>query len=218
MSNITSNGIKQSKQMKRLIVILFTILSINTVFSQVEAVEVETSIKQVSSTEYDVIFEFFIDEGWHLYSQHNPKGASEAMVIKATDEGQTDFEIIGKAKESETHTKYNEMFDKDEVFFEEEAKLVQRVKLKNKKLKELKLTITGQVCESSCLPYEQEFEIKIKHKKHKKHSKKKSKKSKTKNKHNKFKLDKNMLIIGGGILGVILFIIILIVALKKKKK
>ncbi len=198
--------------MKKISLFLVAFLTFNSVFSQLDALEVETSIKKVSSTEYDVIFEYFIDEGWHLYSQYNPKGASEALVIKATEEGQTDFEVVGKAKESKTHKAYNEMFDKEEVFFEEEAKLVQRIKLKNKKLKEIKLTVTGQACETSCLPYEEEFTLKIKKKKHKTKKKKKKKKSTSK------ASNKNMMLIGGGIVGGLLLLIILIFVFKKKKK
>jgi thiol:disulfide interchange protein DsbD len=41
----------------------------------------ESSINQISVTEYDVIFTAKLLQDWHLYSQENPEGASQPLEI-----------------------------------------------------------------------------------------------------------------------------------------
>ena len=68
----------------------------------------ESSLHKVSETEYDVIFTASLFKAWHLYSQYNPEDASQALEI-IIPEGKTGYELVGKAKESETQKEYSEM-------------------------------------------------------------------------------------------------------------
>ena len=148
--------------MKRYITLLlfflgFTIAS----FSQDEnPIEVETSVKKISDTEYDLIFDLFIDEDWHLYSQFNPEDASLPMAIKPS-EGETGYTLDGKAKESETHQEYSEIWGMDEIFFSEEATLTQRVTITDPSIRQISLNIEAQVCKEFCLPYDGDFTFAI---------------------------------------------------------
>ena len=143
--------------MKRVITLLLFIFGFAfTAYAQDEPVEVETSVKKISDTEYDLIFNVYIEDDWHLYSQYNPKDASLPMSIKPS-EGETGFTVVGKAQESETTTEYSEIWGMDETFFVEEATLIQRIKLDDPTITQVSLNIEAQVCKEFCLPYDDDF-------------------------------------------------------------
>lgn len=143
--------------MKRVITLLLLIFGFAfTGFAQDDPVEVETSVKKISDTEYDLIFNVYIDDDWHLYSQYNPKDASLPMSIKPS-EGEAGFTVVGKAEESETVTEYSEIWGMDEIFFVEEATLVQRITVEDPSLTQVSLNIEAQVCKEFCLPYDDDF-------------------------------------------------------------
>ncbi len=144
--------------MKRVFTLLLLILGFTlTGYAQDDApVEVETSVKKISDTEYDLIFNVFIDDDWHLYSQYNPQDASLPMTIKPS-EGETGFTVVGKAKESETTTEFSEIWGVEEIFFVEEATIVQRIKVDDPNLRQVSLNIDAQVCKEFCLPYDDDF-------------------------------------------------------------
>ncbi len=153
--------------MKKYITLLLFILGFTvSSFSQDESpIEVETSVKKISDSEYDLIFDLYIDEDWHLYSQYNPEDASLPMVIKAS-EGESGYSLVGKAKESETHEEYSEIWGMDEIFFTEEAKLIQRIKIdanrvRSKPVRQVSINIEAQVCKEFCLPYDGDFTFAI---------------------------------------------------------
>jgi thiol:disulfide interchange protein len=144
--------------MKKVLTLLLCILGFSfSAFSQEESpIEVETSVVKISDTEYDLVFNLYIDDEWHLYSQYNPEDASLPMKIKPS-EGEEGFTVVGKAKESETHTQYSEIWGVDEIFFAEEATLTQRVTIEDPSLRQISLNIDAQVCKEFCLPYDEDF-------------------------------------------------------------
>ncbi|AUC14025.1 hypothetical protein BTO06_02120 [Tenacibaculum sp. SZ-18] len=147
--------------MKRVITLLLFIFGFAfTAYAQDEPVEVETSVKKISDTEYDLIFNVYIEDDWHLYSQYNPKDASLPMSIKPS-EGETGFTVVGKAQESETTTEYSEIWGMDETFFVEEATLIQRIKLDDPTITQVSLNIEAQVCKEFCLPYDDDFSFSL---------------------------------------------------------
>ncbi|WP_075341158.1 protein-disulfide reductase DsbD family protein [Tenacibaculum agarivorans] len=143
--------------MKRVFTLfLFIIGFAFSVHAQDDPVEVETSVKKISDTEYDLIFNVYIDDDWHLYSQYNPKDASLPMTIKPS-EGESGYTLEGKAQESETTTEFSEIWGVDEIFFVEEAVLTQRIKLEDPSIRQVSLNIDAQVCKEFCLPYDDDF-------------------------------------------------------------
>ncbi len=210
--------------LKKKIIFLITFLSFTSTFAQLEdALEVETRIKRLSDTEYLLIFDYFIEEDWHLYCQHNPEGASEPLQITATDEGQKDFKFLkhknGDAYKETKHKKeFSEDFEVDQTFFHDEATVKQKIKLLNPDVKLIKITVIGQACNESCVPYEQEFQFKIKKKKKSEKEKEKEKEKseeKKEEKKEKESIDKKILIGAGA--GVLLLILILFFVFRKKK-
>jgi len=148
--------------MKRFFTFLLFFIGIITVgYSQDEnPIEVETSVKKISDTEYDLIMNMYIDEDWHLYSQYNPEDASLPMTIQPS-EGESGYSLVGKAVESETHKEFSEIWGVEEIFFSEEAILTQRVKITDPSIRQISLNIEAQVCKEFCLPYDGDFTFAI---------------------------------------------------------
>ena len=119
-------------------------------------VVVTPKVEKISDTEYDLIFDVLIAEDWHLYSQYNPEDASLPMTISPA-EGQSGYTLNGKAKESETETQFSEIWGKDEIFFVEEGKLVQRITVSDSTLTKVTLNLDAQVCKEYCLPFDEDF-------------------------------------------------------------
>ncbi len=115
-----------------------------------------TSTEKISETEYDLIIKAAIDESWHLYSQYTAEGGALPIVIEKKGETES-FELIGKATESDTIRKYNDIFEVYESYFDNSAVLKQRIKLNSPDLTKVILNLTGQVCKKVCLQIDQDF-------------------------------------------------------------
>ena len=116
----------------------------------------KTSVEKISETEYDLTFTGTILKNWYVFSQYNPEGASLPMVISIA-EGATGFKLIGKARESKTSKKYSDIWEKDEIIFKNKAIVTQRIQLTNKDLNQVKLHLFGQVCETACIQFEDNY-------------------------------------------------------------
>ncbi|CAL2090053.1 protein-disulfide reductase DsbD family protein [Tenacibaculum sp. 190524A02b] len=143
--------------MKKLFTLILFFIGFVT-FSQTDdnPLLVTPTVEKVSDTEYDLIFNVVIAEDWHLYSQYNPEDASLPMTITPA-EGQSGYTLSGKAKESETETEFSEIWGKDEIFFVEEATLIQRINLTDPSLTQITLNLDAQVCKEYCLPFDEDF-------------------------------------------------------------
>ncbi|MBL4745423.1 MAG: thioredoxin family protein [Flavobacteriaceae bacterium] len=143
--------------MKKLVALFLGLLLNFTVSAQmVEPVTWTSSIEKISDTEYYLIFNATIEEDWHLYSQHNPDGASLPIEFTSDAKGK-DFEFIGLADESETHTAYSEIWEKDEIYFEYEGTLRQKIKLLKSDVKSIEIEFSGQACKEACVPISATF-------------------------------------------------------------
>jgi len=152
---------KNINTMKKLVALFLGLLLNFTVSAQmVEPVTWTSSIEKISDTEYYLIFNATIEDDWHLYSQFNPDGASLPLEFIADTAGE-DFEFIGKAEESETHTAYSEVWEKDEIFFEYEGSLKQKIKLLKNDVKSIEIEISAQACKDACVPVSATFSFDI---------------------------------------------------------
>lgn len=143
--------------MKKLFTLILFFIGFVT-FSQTDdsPLEVTPTVEKVSDTEYDLIFNISIAGDWHLYSQYNPEDASLPMTISPA-EGQSGFTLVGKAKESETETEFSEIWGKDEIFFVDEATLIQRITVTDPSITQITLNLDAQVCKEYCLPFDEDF-------------------------------------------------------------
>ncbi len=143
--------------MKKLFFIATFLFSI-TNFAQTaeDPIKIQTSVQKISETEYDLIFTATLFKDWYLYSQYNPDEASLPLEIIIL-EGETGYNLIGKADEQETFKKYSETWEKEEVVFKDKAIITQRIQLTNKDISEIRLNFFGQVCETACINVDENF-------------------------------------------------------------
>lgn len=122
----------------------------------IKPVKWESSFEKISDNEYDLILTAEIEENWHVYSQYTDEGGSLPIVITKAKEVD-DFELLGKAVESDTIKKFNEIFEVYETYFDTKAILKQRIKVKNTYISEVSLNLTGQVCKQVCIQIDEDF-------------------------------------------------------------
>ncbi|TVZ56083.1 thiol:disulfide interchange protein DsbD [Lutibacter sp. Hel_I_33_5] len=147
--------------MKQLTLIFFLLFSIVSL-AQTEdnPILLTTSLEKISDTEYDVVFNAKLLKDWYLYSQYNPDNASLPIIISIT-EGETGYQLVGKAKESETLKKYSDTWEKEEIVFKDKATITQRIQLTNKEINQVKLNFFGQVCETACINIDEDFIVSL---------------------------------------------------------
>ncbi len=117
-------------------------------------------VKQLSDTEYELVFKGKIFEGWHVYSQYTAEGGSlpsEFTFEKAGEE----YELLGKTEESETITEYSDVFEVDETFFKKEAIFTQRIKLLSPEISQISVNLFYQICKEVCIPKDELFQISL---------------------------------------------------------
>ena len=147
--------------MKKIFFIATFLLAI-TSFAQTaeDPITIETSVKKISNTEYDVIFNAKLYKDWYLYSQHNPEDASLPLEI-TIKEGESGYKLVGKADEKDTFKKYSDIWEKEEIVFKDKATITQRIQLTNQKITKIKLNFFGQVCETACINIDEAFTISL---------------------------------------------------------
>lgn len=130
------------------ILFLFSFLG----FSQQNPVKFKTDVKKISATEYDLIVNFELEPEWHLYSQHSDPNGSQAAKLTFKEAGKN-FELVGEAKEGDTHKAFNDIFEVEETFFSEDGSFTQRIKLLNPVISQIDLDLFYQVCKESCISH-----------------------------------------------------------------
>lgn len=137
--------------MRKLAYLLLFLVSFVSMQAQIaNPAKWQTKIEKKSDTEYTITWDGIIQEGWHMYSQHTPDGGPlPTEFIYNNQEG--NYELVGAAKESETKTTFNDIFDVDETYFVGPVKLVQDIKLTNQDTPNVQVELAYQVCEEVCI-------------------------------------------------------------------
>ncbi len=168
--------------MKRLILALTLILSSLIGFSQIEQHVFWTyDTEQISDNEVYIIFKAKIDPNWHLYAPSNPPGGSLPLSIEI--DPSVNYEAVGGLVETEKPiVKYDDIFQKDEYFYEDHAVFKQKIKIKTDKEVTVSGTLNGQAClpDGKCINFNDPFEVKVQLKKVKKDNSSATKEVKTK--------------------------------------
>ncbi|MDN3677601.1 cytochrome c biogenesis protein CcdA [Flavobacterium paronense] len=137
--------------MKKLLFFLLPFLAFANLNAQIiKPVKWSTKVEKLTETEFNLVMEGKIDEGWHVYSQFTPDGGPlpAEFVFKDT---KGNYELIGKVKESPYKKEFNDIFGVDEYFFEKSVTFTQKVKIINVKLASIKAKIDYQVCKQACI-------------------------------------------------------------------
>ncbi|WP_374173566.1 cytochrome c biogenesis protein CcdA [Flavobacterium tructae] len=148
--------------MKKIIYLLFLFLAFAKVQAQIiNPVEWEASIEKKSDSEYQLSFKGTIEKDWHVYSQFTPEDGPLPAEFLFHDI-KNNYELIGKATESETHRKFNEIFGVDEIFFSDKAIFTQLIKQTNPKKEVIQAELSYQVCKENCISETKYFEFNLK--------------------------------------------------------
>ena len=117
--------------------------------------EWEGSIKKISDTDYEISLTGYIDDNWHVYSQHTledlENGLGPIPLFIDFKKLEEDYALEGSLEESETHREYSETWGFDEIYFKEIVNLKQKVTLNSPAVKVIKSILYYQVCIDVCL-------------------------------------------------------------------
>lgn len=116
----------------------------------------EQEINKITETEYELVMQAKILEGWHLYSQFTSEFGALPIIFKYKGANEK-YELIEGTTESETFTEYSDIFEVDETFFKENATLTQRIKILDPTIKQIEVYLEYQVCKDVCIPMDKEF-------------------------------------------------------------
>ena len=116
----------------------------------VKPVKWSTKVEKLSDSEFNLVMEGKIDEGWHVYSQFTPANGPLPAEFEFK-ESKGNYELVGKVKESPYKKQYNDIFEVDEYFFEKKVIFIQKVKILNAQLASIKAKIDYQVCKQACI-------------------------------------------------------------------
>lgn len=148
----------------RLLVLFFGLLFIGTGVALAQTDENPAvwshEVRQLSDTEYELVFKGKIMEGWHVYSQHTAEGGALPSEFTFEKAGE-DYELVGVTEESETVTEYSDIFEVDETFFKEEAIFTQKIKLLDPEVNQISVNLFYQICKEVCLPVDEFFQISL---------------------------------------------------------
>ncbi len=118
-------------------------------------------IEKKSDSDFLITVEGTIESGWHVYSQFTPEGGPlPAELIFHNKQG--NYELVGKATESKTERKFNEIFEVDEVFFSNKGAFTQSIKNTNANNEIIQLELAYQVCKENCISETKYFEFNLK--------------------------------------------------------
>lgn len=148
--------------MKKISLLLFFFFAFISSDAQIlDPVKWTSKIEKTSDTEYLLTFNGIIEPEWHMYSQFTPEGGVNPLEVLMNN-GEGNFEPIGKATESKTRTEFNEVFEIDETFFENVVQLQQKIKINNKENNLIQIELSYQVCKKVCIQQNKYFEFDLK--------------------------------------------------------
>jgi thiol:disulfide interchange protein DsbD len=136
---------------KNLLALIFFLPSL--LFSQIfNPVEWSFSQEDLGDSEYNLVFEANIEDGWYVYSQN--VGDDGPIPTEFTFFDAEDYELVGNVEEGEPIEEFDPNFDMVLKYFKKKAVFSQKVKLLSNSA-----TVSGEfvfmVCdESQCLPPE----------------------------------------------------------------
>src|SRR5699024_8338459 len=143
-------------KMKNLLSLLLLVFGVLTLNAQVPGLETGESpvewigkVEKKSDDSFDLIFEAKIKENWHIFSQHTPDGGSLPLEIDYLSE--ENYKLNGETEESPTKTQFNDVFDVDEIIWENQAILTQNITPEKDDLRYVKAEVFYQVCDEVCI-------------------------------------------------------------------
>ena len=148
--------------MKKIALLFFLFFAFLTSNAQIlDPVKWTSKIEKKSDTEYLLTFDGVIEPAWHMYSQFTAEGGVNPLEILLNN-GEGNFEQVGKVTESKTRTEFNDIFGIDETFFENTVQLQQNIKIVNQNNSLIQIELSYQVCKEVCIQQNKYFEFDVK--------------------------------------------------------
>ncbi|KIC01193.1 thiol:disulfide interchange protein DsbD [Flavobacterium sp. JRM] len=148
--------------MKKILYLLLLFFAFAKVQAQIiNPVKWEASIEKKTDTEFILSFKGAIESGWHVYSQFTPEDGPLPAEFLFHD-NKNNYELVGKATESETKRAFNEIFGVDEIFFSDKVVFTQLVKQINTGKETIQVELAYQVCKENCISETKYFEFNLK--------------------------------------------------------
>ncbi|MDN3672890.1 cytochrome c biogenesis protein CcdA [Flavobacterium branchiarum] len=148
--------------MKKIFYLIFLVFAFAKVQAQIiNPVKWEASIEKKTNSEFVLSFKGAIESGWHVYSQFTPEDGPLPAEFLFHD-NKNNYEVIGKATESETKRAFNEIFGVDEIFFSDTVIFTQLIKQTNPEKETVQVELSYQVCKENCISETKYFEFNLK--------------------------------------------------------
>ena len=143
--------------MKKLfLALLFVILSVSGHAQIQDPVKWTSKIEKINEQEFLITLNGTIESKWHMYSQHTPDGGPlPTEFIFNNAEG--NYEVLGKAEESEYTKQFNDVFGVDEYYFADKVTFKQKIKVTNADNKRVELDLFYQACIDVCINQDKFF-------------------------------------------------------------
>jgi thiol:disulfide interchange protein DsbD len=129
--------------LKRNLLFFFIFIVSHLTFSQ-NPVTFETTVKKVSDSNFQLITNATIEEGWRLYSQNLLDGG--AIPTEFVYEENNSYILLGPTIESESITKFDPIFSLDQTYFESFSTFSQDIQIE-KNISYLNAKIYFQACD-----------------------------------------------------------------------
>ncbi|WP_233899668.1 protein-disulfide reductase DsbD family protein [Tenacibaculum piscium] len=144
--------------MKNIYIIFLTLLINVSVSGQIfNPIQWSTKVEKISDSNYKLITQATIKEGWSLYSQDVPKGGPIPTTFTYDDNG-GDLKIIGNTKEPKGKIKFTKLFSDEGMnikSFANKAVFIQEITINNanQKVKTVNAFVEFIACtDEQCLP------------------------------------------------------------------
>ena len=132
-----------------LLLTLFSFVGTAQVFGdgpKYDPVQWSGAVEKNSDTEYILHYDAVIEKDWHVYSQFTPEGGPIPFRFEWIHKENGDYIPEGEALESPIEKKYSDIFEVDEWFWVDDARISQKIRLKDKDLSLVKSIIKYQTC------------------------------------------------------------------------
>ena len=129
--------------MKNKIIVFIIFIVSHLTFSQ-NPVTFETTVKKISDSNFQLITNASIEEGWRLYSQNLIDGG--AIPTEFVYEESNSYILLGPTIESESITKFDPIFSLDQTYFESFSTFSQDIQIE-RNISYLNAKIYFQACD-----------------------------------------------------------------------
>lgn len=127
-------------------------MAVSNAFCQIHRpVKWSVATKKLNSKEAVIFIKATIQNGWHIYGLSVPSGGP--ISTSFTFYSSKDFSLVGKTLESQTKTKFEDVFKMNVPYHNKEVVFQQKIKLIAKKAVSISGIVTFMACDKNqCLP------------------------------------------------------------------